>query len=173
MTANTIVSDIRRKTAALLASLALAACATASAPHIGKTARPENRVPLSELPRTESTWAAKDLKLHYLADRAGDNLQISGFVEFNSNLAKYPVINTFRVYLHYLDAEGLVMDSKLLWATGVNSESRFVRWTFERQWPVPPSATAVGFSYRGGASEAGGKNKFGSTQTGWEVYQSP
>ncbi len=173
MTANTIVSDIRRKTALLLASLALAACAAASAPHIGKTARPENRVPLSDLPPTESTWAAKDLKLHYLAARAGANLQISGFVEFNSNLAKYPVINTFRVYLHYLDTDGLVMDSKLLWATGRNSESRFVRWTFEQQWPLPPDAAAVGFSYRGGASEAGGKNKFGSTNTGWEVYQSP
>ena len=162
-----------RASVALLLSLAIVACATASAPHIGKTARPENRLPLSELSRTETTWTAKDLKLHYLAAQAGDNLEISGFVEFGSNLAKYPVINAFRVYLHYLDAEGLVLDSKLLWSTGVNNEYRFVRWTFERQWPVPPPATAVGFSYRGGASEAGGDKGFGQTKTGWEVYQAP
>ncbi len=173
MTVSTIASDALRKTAALLAGLALAACAAASAPHIGKTARPENRVPLSDLPLTESTWAAKDLKLHYLAARSGDNLQINGFVEFNSNLAKFPVINAFRVYLHYLDADGRVLDSKLLWATGVNSEYRFVRWTFERQWLLPPSATALGFSYRGGLAESGGDSSVGQTKTGWEVYRAP
>jgi hypothetical protein len=162
-----------RTAVAVLVSLAIAACATMSAPHIGKTARPENRVPLAALPQTETTWAAKDLKLHYLAVRSGDNLQISGFVAFDSNLAKFPVIKAFRVYLHYLDADGRVLDSKLVWATGVNSEYRFVRWTFERQWPVPPAATALGFSYRGSVSESGGDASVGQSRTGWEVYQAP
>lgn len=153
-------------------SLILLACAgMASAPHIGKTARPDNRIPLANLPGGETTWAAKDLKIHYRAVTAGENLNISGFVKFNPNLAKYPMINGFRVYLHFLNADGIVLDSKLLWATGIKQEVRFVRWTFERQWPLPPDTVAAGFSYRGAVSEAGGKGH--QAKTGWEVYQVP
>ncbi len=168
----TIAAGIR-KVGIIVVCLALGGCATMSAPHIGKTARPENRNPLSDLPRTETTWAGKDLKLHYRAVQAGGDLEISGFVEFDSNLAKYPVVESFRIYLNYLDADGVVLDSKLLWATAVNSEQRFVRWTFERRWPVPPQATALGFSYRGGVGESGGDSSFSQTKTGWEVYQAP
>ena len=161
-----------RVAAVMLLSLSLLACVgKASAPHIGQTARPDNRIPVVSLPAGESTWAAKDLKVHYRAATAGDSLNISGFVEFGSNLAKYPVINRFRVHLHFLDAEGGVIDTKLLWATGINQDTRFVRWTFERQWPLPPDTDVLGFSYRGGASEAGGKGQ--QTNTGWEVYQAP
>ncbi len=162
-----------RTVGVMLLCLFLLSCAAASAPHIGKTARPDNQLPLAELPQEETTWKAKDLDLHYKATQVGDNLAISGFVAFGSNLGKYPLIGSFRVYLHFIDAQGIVLDSHVLWATGINQEVRFVRWTFERQWPLPPDAAAVGFSYRGSASEAGGKGKFGSTRTGWEVYQSP
>ena len=53
--------------------LCLLACAGMSAPpHIGKTSRPENRVPLASLPAGETTWRAKDLDVHYKAVRTGD-----------------------------------------------------------------------------------------------------
>ena len=154
--------------------LSLLACARISAPpHIGKTSRPENRVPLASLPAGENTWRAEDLDIHYNVARAGDTLEISGFVEFGSNMAKFPLINYFRVYLHFIDADGRVDDSKLLWATGMRTETRFVRWTFQRQWPIPPEAVAMGFSYRGAATEAGGDGDLGTAKTGWDVYQAP
>lgn len=154
--------------------LCLLACASMSAPpHIGKTSRPENRVPLASLPAGETTWRAKDLDVHYKAIRTGDGLEISGFVEFGANLAKFPLINHFRIYLHFIDADGRVIDSKLLWATGMQTETRFVRWTFQRQWPLPPEAAALGFSYRGAATEAGGDGDIGTGKTGWEVEQQP
>ncbi len=162
-----------RAAAVMALSLALLACAAASAPHIGKTARPDNRLPLSALPEGETTWKAKDLDIRYRAVQAGDNFEISGFIDFGSNLGKFPMVGYFRVYLHFLDAQGVVLETHLLWSPGINQEARFVRWTFERQWPLPPDAVAVGFSYQGGAAEAGGKSKFGSTKTGWEVYRSP
>lgn len=168
-----ITACMRSAVVAALCIMLLACAGIGAAPHIGKTARPDNRIPVANLPGGENTWAAKDLKIHYRAATAGEQFEISGFVEFNSNLAKYPMVNSFRVYLHFLDAEGMVLDSKLLWTAGGHRETRFVRWTFERQWPSPPGAVAVGFSYRGGASEAGGDSKFGSAKTGWDVYQAP
>ncbi len=153
--------------------LMLLSCAgKASAPYIGQTARPDNRKPLASLSADETTWAAEDLKLHYRTAMAGDSLNISGFVEFSSNLAKYPLINSFRVYLHFINSEGVILDTKLLWVAGIKQEMRFVRWTFERQWPLPPDTAALGFSYLGAASEAGGKSG-NQSQTGWEVYQAP
>ena len=165
----------RRRLGGLIALiLGLLACAGMSAPpHIGKTSRPENRVPLASLPAGEATWRAKDLDVHYKAVRVGDGLEISGFVEFGSNLAKFPLINHFRIYLHFIDADGRVLDSKLLWSTAMQTETRFVRWTFQRQWPIPPEAAALGFSYRGAATEAGGDADIGIGKTGWEVYQQP
>ena len=155
-------------------SLSLLACAgVAAPPYVGKTARPENRFPLASLSEGETTWPAKDLNIHYNAVLAGDVLDISGFVEFNANLAKFPLVTYFRAYLHFMDADGRISDTKLLWAAGVRTEVRFVRWTFQRQWPVPPNAVAMGFSYQGGAAEAGGDSKFGTAKTGWEVRQSP
>lgn len=166
-----LAAGMRSAILAFLSLMLLACVGQTAAPHIGQTARPDNRTPLASLPAGETTWAAQDLKLHYRAAMTGDSLNISGFVEFNSNLAKYPLINGFRVYLHFLNSEGVVIDSKLLWATGIQQEVRFVRWTFERQWPLPPDTAAVGFSYRGAASEAGGKGH--QAKTGWEVYQTP
>ena len=51
----------------------------------------------------KSTWRAKDLDVHYKAVRTGDGLEISGFIEFGSNLAKFPLINYFRIHLHFID----------------------------------------------------------------------
>lgn len=161
-----------RIAAVMLLSLFLLACA-AAAPHIGKTARPDNRILTADLPGGDSTWRGKDIAIVYKAATAGPDLEISGFIEFSSNLAKYPGVNYFRVYLHFLDTDGLVLDSKLLWAPGGQRDSRFIRWTFQRQWPMPPGTAALGFSYRGSVSEPGGDGSFSSTKTGWEVYQSP
>ena len=150
----------------------LLACA-ASAPHIGRTARPDNRLLLADLPGGDITWRGKDIDIVYKAAAAGTDLEISGFIEFSSNLAKYPGVNYFRVYLHFLDADGVVQDSKLMWAPGGQRDNRFIRWTFQRQWPMPPGAAALGFSYRGSVSEPGGDGSFSQTKTGWEVYQAP
>lgn len=172
-TRNGGIAGCTRAAAVMAFSFILLACASAVPPHIGKTVRPDNRFPLAGLPKGEATWTAPDLKLHYRATTVGNNLDISGFVEFSSNLAKYPTVNAFRIYLHFLDAAGVVLDTKLLWTAGVGVDHRFVRWTFQRKWPPPPGALAVGFSYRGGVSEPGGNSGVGQTNTGWEVQQAP
>ncbi len=161
-----------RAAAVMFLGIFLVACA-ASAPYIGRTARPDNRLLMADLPGGDITWRGKDIDIVYKAAVAGTDLEISGFIEFSSNLAKYPGVSYFRVYLHFLDADGVVLDSKLLWAPGGQRDNRFIRWTFQRQWPVPPGAAALGFSYRGSVSEPGGDGSFGQTKTGWEVYQSP
>jgi hypothetical protein len=169
--AGAVTVCLRAVSVAVVGLVLLACVGKASAPHIGQTARPDNRMPLASLPGGETTWAAQDLKLHYRARTVGDNLNISGFVELSPNMAKFPLINRFRVHAHFLNAEGVVLDTKLLWATGVKQETSFVRWTFEREWLLPPDSVALGFSYRGAASEAGGKGH--QAKTGWEVYQTP
>lgn len=168
------VASFRRLAVLVAMALSLLACAGAAAPpYVGKTARPENRFPLASLSEGETTWPAKDLNIYYNAVLAGNVLDTSGFIAFKPNLAKFPLVTYFRVYFHFLDADGRIIDTQLLWAAGTRTEVRFVRWTFQRQWPVPPNAVAMGFSYQGGAAEAGGDSKFGTAKTGWEVQQQP
>lgn len=163
-----------RPAVVILLVLTLLACAGVGADRFaGRSTRPDNRFPLDALGAGEQTWSGKHLDIHYNAATQGDNLGIDGFVAFGSNIGKYPVINYFRIYLLFLDANGTVLETKLLWTSGGRSEVRFVRWTFEQQWRFPPGAAAIGFSYRGGVTESGGDSKKGQSQTGWEVYQLP
>ena len=166
---------VSRRTAAVIAiSLLLLACAgTMSAPYIGRTARADNRQPMTDPSGGEVTWRGKDLDVHYKGAQVGDLFEISGFVDFNSNLAKYPTIGYFRVYLHFVDAQGVILDSKLLWSAGVGRDASLVRWTFQWQWPPPPGTAAIGFSYRGALGEPGGDGSFSQTKTGWEVSRAP
>jgi len=135
----------------------------------GQPARPENRFPIRALQGQETTWQGPELALHYTAEHQTGNLVINGQVERRGPILKYPNVKDAVVYLHFLDAAGIILDTKLLWSSlGFNSE-KFVRWTFARAWPVPPGAEAIGFSYRGSFSDSG--SDYGSDA--WEVWQRP
>lgn len=135
----------------------------------GQPARPENRFPIPALQGRETTWQGPELALHYTAVHQAGNFVIDGQVERRGPILKYPNVQDAAVYLHFLDAAGIIRDTKLLWSSlGFNSE-KFVRWTFSRTWPLPPAAEAIGFSYRGSFYDSGSEN--GSDA--WEVWQRP
>jgi hypothetical protein len=159
----------------VLLALSLAACAGRSAGDLyaGQAARADNQAAIAAVAGQEIDWSTADLSIHYMAAPAGDLMDINGFVEFSSNLGKFPTLNYFRIYIHFIDAQGIILETRLLWSVASNSEARFVRWSFQRQFPLPAGAQAVGFSYRGSVSEGGGDGSFAQTRTGWEVRRNP
>lgn len=159
----------------LLMAMVLAACAGQHAHDLyaGQPARADNRFVLASIQGQEADWVTPDLSLHYMAQPSGDLLDINGFVKFSSNLGKYPAINYFRIYIHFIDAQGVIIATRLLWSAAANSEVRFARWSFQEKYPLPAGAQAVGFSYRGSVSESGGDGSFNQTRTGWQVRRNP
>ncbi len=105
-----------------------------------------------------------------MAASAGDTVHISGTVERLNTIKNFPIINSLRVAVHFIADDGTIVDSKQLWSAGTNADDRFVRWTFSKQYPLPPAASAIGFSYRGTVSQGGGES---GGQDGWQVWQRP
>jgi hypothetical protein len=160
---------------ALLLALVLAACAGKEAGDLyaGRAVRPDNQFAIASIQGQEIVWPGKDLKIHYMAQPSGGAMDINGFVEFDFNLAKYERIDRFRVYIHFIDAQGVILGTRLLWGVATNADASLVRWTFQRQWPLPPGAQAVGFSYRGAVSNVGGSEEGYGARGGWAVKQLP
>ncbi len=161
---------------AFLPALVLAACAGKDAGDLyaGTAARPDNQFAISSIQGQETAWQGKDLTIHYMALPAGSAVDINGFVEFDTNLGKFERINRFRVYIHFIDAQGIILETRLLWSATANIDASFVRWTFQRQWPLPPGAQAIGFSYNGSVSAIGSTEKgVGAGGGGWPAKQRP
>jgi len=156
----------------LLLCGALIGCAGLQTSYEGTPAQPENRRPLTTTDGGPATWQAKDMALHYESSVENGALEIKGTVERLNTIKNFSVVNYFRVLIYFLDAEGIILDNHVLWSAGSRMDETFVRWTFEKQLPLPAGTVAVGFSYRGAFSD-GGSGDSGSAQTGWEVWARP
>ena len=162
--------SIIKRLSLVLLWVAVMGCAGLKAPYEGATARPENRFMLAAIDGKSSLWQAKDIAVHYVASIADDTVLISGTVERLNTIKNFPTINYLRVAVHFIADDGIILDSKQLWSAGTNANDRFVRWTFSKQYPLPPAASAIGFSYRGTVSQGGGES---GGQDGWQVWQRP
>jgi hypothetical protein len=160
-------------TGALLLAVAgvlLIGCAGLALSYVGTAARPDNRLPLEGLRGRADVWQTRDVAIHYTTARDGEVVVIDGRVERLGPIKNFAHIDDFRIWLHFIDADGIVIASRLLWAAGVGGDAQLVRWTFSRRYGLPARATAFGFSYRGAFSETGGDQK---GQADWEVQQRP
>jgi len=156
---------------ALMGCLILSGCAGLLKGYEGTMARPDNRVPLADLSDKAAVWQGKDVALHYTAAVKAGELHISGSIERLNTIKHFSAVNYFRIYIHFLTTDGVILDSKLLWSAGPGIDSTLMRWTFDRSYPLPAGAAAFGFSYRGAFSEGGNNSSTG--QIGWEVWEKP
>ena len=163
-------TSVLKRLPLVLLWVAVIGCAGLKAPYEGTSARPGNRFLLATIDGKSSLWQAKDIAIHYVASSAGDTLHISGTVERLNTIKNFPTINSLRVAVHFITDDGIILDSKQLWSAGTNANDRFVRWTFSKEYPLPPRASAIGFSYRGVVSMGGGES---GGQDGWQVWQRP
>ena len=153
----------------MLCLAAVIGCAGLTPSYEGTSARPDNRLALAAIEGTSQVWQTRDVALHFTASLEKGALEIDGRVERLGPIKHFAWIDDFRVSIHFLDAEGIILDSRLLWAAGVGGDAFLVRWTFSRRYTLPPQASAIGFSYRGSFSENGEDGG----RTSWDVRQGP
>lgn len=155
---------------AVIWGLTMTGCFLAQPAYEGRAARTANRLPLEGLAGNAAVWSTREVVIRYEAIRQGDRLVMDGRIERLGSINNFARIDNFRVWLHFLNTEGIIIGTRLLWAAGVGVDARLVRWTFSQRLPLPPRAAAFGFSYRGAFSESGSEQ---GGIAGWEVRQAP
>lgn len=177
LTCRSMLRMVRRSTPfqwlqVMLLCAAVIGCAGLKTTYEGTPARPGNRQPLATTDGGPAVWQAKDMALYYQTIVNNEVLEIKGTVERLNTIKHFSVVNYFRVSMHFLNSEGIILSSHLLWTAGNRVEQKLVRWTFEKEFPLPVGATAVGFSYRGGFADDGDSDS-GPGHTGWQVLAQP
>jgi hypothetical protein len=163
---------------AFLAAAVLVTAGCAGSPwltYTGRAARPDNRIPLESGGSHAAIWMTGDLALHYTYRWTGQELAITGQVEPQARITHFQVIRHLSVRIHFLDADGIILDTRTLWQPGALVNVDMVKWTFDHRWPLPAETRAIGFSYTGAVQDTSGSNA-GDDIGGavdWEFWYGP
>ena len=118
----------------------------------GRLTKDDNRVALENDGSDAGIWQTNDIAIHYHYVREADRLTITGKVQRQARIKHFHRLNAW-VWIHFLDGEGFVLESRRLWAQNGSDVYWQIRYNFTRDWPLPPETRAMGFSYSGRASD--------------------
>jgi hypothetical protein len=170
----------RRLALGILAAVGLvaltAACQTSPQwSYTGALAQPDNRLVIEDGGPHPVRWENRDLILDYEYEKSPDQIRMLGRVALQDGNAKFPAIKRMHVDVHFLDANGLILDTGRLWTSGFWEPMILVNWSFDRTWAIPAGTSMIGFSYSGTVGEQGsgpGKDD-GGGGVEWDFWQGP
>lgn len=146
----------------------LIGCQTTSNRYIGKVVPDSNRISIPKGKPQSGVWQTKDLDFQYTGSWDGQ-LSLTGELTLDKSYEKYKRLEYLYLWIHYLDSDGNILDSKLAWS--VVSQITYTggekKWSVNSELDVPSNFTAVTFSYMGEVLE----DKGGGTR--WRFYKSP
>jgi hypothetical protein len=154
----------------------LLACAGGGATrNAGDPTRPESRVMLESGGTHQGHWQTLDIAINFEYQQAMDRFDMAGAVELQKRIINFPTLDYLRIRVHFLDAEGVILTTHQLWSagSGANVFYGLVNFNFTRQYPLPPGAKMIAFSYRGRASDGGYSRMRGGDRTAWDFWWTP
>ncbi len=151
--------------------------------NVGRSTKPYSRITLSTANHHQERWQTNDIAIDFDYQREADlfavtgmMIQMSGTVELQKRLYNFPVISYLRIWVHFLDDEGLILSTHRLWTASRLTDTRLIRFDFRRQLPLPPNTTMLTFSYSGEMTDGGGRRGPGG-RTGdrveWSFWWTP
>ena len=154
---------------------ALAGCQTTFNKYLGKTVPEPNRIFLSEGKPQSSLWQAKDLSFQYTCLQESDKLSLSGELTLDESYEQFEILNYLSFWVHFLDSEGTILDSKLALnrASSVAYTGQRKKYAVNSSLDLPINATAVTFSYSGSVSQPDEIELGGGGGTNWRFFKSP
>ena len=147
----------------------LTGCQTLN-PYIGKTVHEPNRIPISESSQAVHFWQTKDMSFDFKYSLDSSMLSLRGELSLDESYEQFETLNHLFLWVHFLDAEGKLLDSKVVWSAAytVAYTGEKKKWSVKSSLTLPLNATAVAFSYMGSVSQ--GSDEGG---TNWSFYKSP
>jgi hypothetical protein len=105
------------------------------------------RVPLPSENQISSSWASRDLRIDYRWTRTGDDLKISGQVEFADQLKyNYTRLDYFHLALIFVGQDGNVLEIGDL---APKTDNGIQSASFDTVMRLPPNTSYFAFSYQG------------------------
>jgi hypothetical protein len=101
-------------------------------------------------------WTTNELSITYQYQLTTDLLKIEGNTElFGGFATDFRWIKRLAIYLLFLDKQGIVIDSPLVYSIGTYRAVDMIPMKFERTIPVPEGVCAFSFAYDGELSGTG------------------
>jgi len=138
----------------VVAAVFLPACQSLMLTYRGATVHPEDRIPLVAGALQAGGYLAPDLTVYYQYVWNQSELDISGVVVFAGSISNnFTLIKTFHMSLVLLDAQGRILEMKLLQTASPGDPSDPT--PFSERIALPPGVSGMAFVYSGDAREGG------------------
>ena len=161
---------ITKITASLLTLLAsvllLSGCGKLGLSYVGTEAKPENRYTLEDGGPHTAEWHSADLALQYTYRTESGRLYMEGTVVPSGRISHYSRLRAW-ISVHMIDADGIILATHRLWNQYTSDSFSGIRWTFKKDWELPPENKAIGFSFSGRAGASV------ENDSPWDFWQTP
>ncbi len=126
----------------------------------GRVAKPDGRVALEAGGPYELYWETNDIIISGAYQREGNGLDLNGRIQLQSRLSSLPNIDHMWVRVHFLNDEGVIVDTHRLWTAtgygGLGGIDYFVKWDFNHRFTMPTPTHGMTFSYDGTMRDSSG-----------------
>ena len=162
----------------ILLIILLVACAGKLGTYEGSWVAEDNRISLQDGGPHLGNWQTRDVAIAYTYQQNSQNLKITGDVQLGSYLTTgFNILEYFTIDIYLLDADGVVLSSKLILNYGYRRNLDFFEMTsFDDNLVLPADTAAIAFGYRGRVTEGGG-SKMGDDSRGeqiaWDFWKVP
>ena len=133
--------------------LSFTACNASLFSYSNATVDAENRIALLEGRSRKGSWNTRDLLVSYNYKMDANVLQLSGQIEFDNQLNKFPSLNHFSLWAYFLNEEGKILEYKTIVVAGYRKRLKNI--SFDHNIEMPSNVNSMAFGYDGTASESG------------------
>jgi hypothetical protein len=155
----------------------LVGCAGRLGTYKGSWVAEDDRIVLQDGGSHKGSWQTRDVTIEYTYQKESQNLQISGVVKLARYLTTgFNTLEYFRFEIYALDADGVVLDSKLIRNIGYRRILDFFgEISFDTQLELAANSVAMAFGYSGRVTEGGGRIGVSTRgdQIDWNFWKVP
>jgi hypothetical protein len=152
----------------VVSGIVFAGCQGALLSYKGAKVRTPYRIALSDGTQKSAHYQSPDLTIDYQILRNGDELRVSGVVEYTPKITNtYTLIPYFHLSLLLTDQYGNILQEKGLMTPGSNDPNNKMR--VSEKIHLPSGTAYMAFSYSGEARCGGRQDGGGGAMSFWEV----
>jgi hypothetical protein len=134
----------------------ISACSPGLFTYKGDKVTQKNRMILLQQGEQQGVWKTDELAVTYQYQMTPDALKLTGCTDLVGGFALgFSVIQRLAVYLLFLDKQGTVIESPLIYSAGMGRAIDTIPMVFERTIPIPEGVQAISFAYEGELTGSG------------------